>query len=69
MAKRSHADAGEKIINACRPAGIKPREFLIVTAGDIKEYPSSIPPENAAFVEKNYDKLQTMPAPLSGDGK
>ncbi|MGA7236669.1 MAG: hypothetical protein WBY44_13365 [Bryobacteraceae bacterium] len=83
-------DAGEKIINACpaavadlKTAGIKPREFLIVTAaligdvmavgmkkaGTIKEYPSSISPENAAFVEQNYDKLQAMLAPLSGDGK
>ena len=84
-------DAGEKIINACPPAvadlktaGIKPREFLIVTAavigdfmfvamkkaGTIKEYPSdSISPENAAFIEQNYDKLQTMLAPLTGGGK
>ena len=83
-------DAGEKIINACpaavadlKTAGVKPREFLIVTAGligdvmavgmkkagTIKEYPASISPENAAFVEQNYDKLQGMLAPLSGDGK
>jgi hypothetical protein len=83
-------DAGEKIINACpaavadlKAAGIKPREFLIVTAaligdvmavgmkkaGTIKEYPDSISPENAAFVEKNYDKLQALMAPLNGDGK
>jgi hypothetical protein len=83
-------DAGEKIINACpaavsdlKSAGIKPREFLIVTAaligdvmavgmkkaGTIKEYPSSISPENAAFVEQNFEKLQGMLTPLSGDGK
>ena len=83
-------DAGEKIVNACpaavadlKAAGIKPREFLIVTAaligdvmavgmkkaGTIKEYPASISPENAAFVEQNYDKLQAMLAPLNGDGK
>jgi len=83
-------DAGEKIINACpaavadlKAAGIKPREFLIVTAaligdvmavgmkkaGTIKEYPASISPENAAFVAQNYDKLQAMLAPLNGDGK
>ena len=83
-------DAGEKIVNACPPAvadlktaGLKPREFLIVTAaligdimavgmkkqGTIKEYPSSISPENAAFIEQNYDKLQTMLAPLMNGGK
>jgi hypothetical protein len=83
-------DAGEKIINACPPAvadlktaGLKPREFLIITgaligdfmavglkkSGTIKEYPASISPENAAFVEQNFDKLQTMLAPLMGADK
>jgi hypothetical protein len=83
-------DAGEKIINACpaavadlKTAGIKPREFLIVTAaligdvmavgmkkaGTIKEYPSSISPENAAFVEQNFDKLQGMLAAFNGNDK
>ena len=38
-------------------------------AGNIKEYPSSISPENAAFIEQNYDKLQGMLAPLMADGK
>jgi len=81
-------DAGEKLINACpaavaslNSAGIKPREFLVITgaligdfmavgmkkSGAIKEYPASISPENAAFIEKNYDKLQTMLSPLMGD--
>ena len=82
-------DAGEKILSACPPAvadlkaaGLKPREFLIVTgaligdfmavgmkkSGTIKEYPDSISPENAAFIEQNYAKLQAMLAPLtSGD--
>jgi hypothetical protein len=83
-------DAGEKILNSCPPAvadlkaaGIKPREFLIVTAaligdfmavgmkktGTIKEYPASVSPENAAFVEQNYDKIQSMLAPLMGNDK
>jgi len=83
-------DAGEKILNSCPPAvadlkaaGIKPREFLIVTgaligdvmavgmkkSGAIKEYPASISPENAAFVEQNYDKLQSMLAPIMGNDK
>jgi hypothetical protein len=83
-------DAGEKIIDACPPAvadlkaaGLKPREFLIITgaligdvmaagmkkSGTIKEYPASISPENAAFVEQNYDKLQAMLAPLMGSDK
>jgi len=82
-------DAGEKLINACPPAiadlksaGVKPREFLVVTAaligdfmavgmkknGSIKQYPDSISPENAAFVEQNFDKLQKMLAPMmAGD--
>jgi hypothetical protein len=83
-------DEGEKIMNSCpaavadlKTAGLKPREFLIITAavigdfmavgmkksGTIKEYPASISPENAAFIEQNYDKLQTMLAPLTGDMK
>jgi hypothetical protein len=83
-------DAGEKLLNTCpaavadlKAAGIKPREFLIVTAaligdfmavgmkktGAIKEYPASISPENAAFIEQNYDKLQNMLTPLTGKGK
>jgi len=80
-------DAGEKLMNACPPAvadlkaaGMKPREFLIVTAaligdfmavgmkksGTIKQYPDSISPENAAFVEQNYDKLQKILGPVMG---
>jgi len=83
-------DAGEKLINACpaavaslNSAGIKPREFLVITgaligdfmavgmkkSGTIKEYPSSISPENAAFIEQNYDKLQGMLSPLMGSQK
>ncbi len=79
-------DAGEKIINACpaavaglKAAGIKPREFLILTAaligdmtavgmkkaGAIQKYPPSISPENAAFVETNYDKLKDLLAGLA----
>lgn len=79
---------GEKQINACpaavallNSAGMKPREFLIVTAaligdvmavgmkknGTIKEYPDVISPENAAFLEQNFDKIQKMLAPLTGD--
>jgi hypothetical protein len=64
--------------------GLKPREFLLLTAnvmgdfmavgmkrtGQIKEYPSSISPENAAFVEQNFDKLKSMIEPLmNGGGK
>jgi len=83
-------DEGEKLLNTCAPAvadlnaaGVKPREFLIVTAavlgdfmavsmkkaGTIKEYPSSISPENAAFLEQNWDKLQVLVKPLMGDDK
>jgi hypothetical protein len=63
--------------------GLKPREFLVITggligdfmivgmkkSGTIKAYPAAISPENAAFIEQNYDKLQTMLAPLNGDQK
>lgn len=83
-------DAGEKLINACpaavadlRAAGLKPREFLILTGaligdvmavgmkkqGTIKQYPDSISPENAAFVEQNFDKIQAMLQSLGGDRK
>lgn len=82
-------DAGEKILNSCpaavaiiRSAGIKPREFLLITGaligdvmavgmkkqGAIKQYPASISPENAAFVEQNYDKIQAMIKPLNDMG-
>ena len=83
-------DAGEKLINGCpaaasliKSAGLKPREFLIITgalmgdvmavglkkSGTIKEYPQSVSPENAAFVEQNYDKLQTLLTPLMNNAK
>ena len=83
-------DEGEKLLNACAPAvaavkaaGLKPREFLILTAaligdmmaagmkkqGTIKEYPASISPENAAFVEQNYDKLQKILGPVMSGNK
>jgi len=83
-------DAGEKLIMACpaamadlKKAGLKPREFLVVTAsllggfmavgmkksGAIKEYPDSVSPENAAFIEQNYDKLQKVLAPVMADDK
>jgi hypothetical protein len=68
---------------ALKTAGMKPREFMMVmfalmevfTAvdlkknGTIKQYPSSISPENVAFVEQNFDKLQSMLEPLTGDAK
>ena len=58
-----------------------PREFLVITAalisdmvsaslkkqGTIKEYPSSISPENAAFLEQNFDKIFAMLEPLNRD--
>jgi hypothetical protein len=83
-------DAGEKLINACpaavaiiKNAGLKPREFLVITGaliadyiavgmkrqGTLKQYPASISPENAAFIDQNFDKLQTMMAPLTQQAK
>lgn len=76
----------EKALKSCAAAiadldkaGIKPREFLVMTgalmndfmtvgmkkAGQIKQYPPSISPENAAFIEQNYDKLQAMMSAMS----
>jgi hypothetical protein len=63
-----------------KAAGMKPREFLVVTgalmsdfmavgmkkSGMIKDYPPTVSPENAAFLEQNYDKLQAMMGSLSG---
>ncbi len=83
-------DAGEKRLNACpvavgilKTAGIKPREFMVLTGslfadfiavglkrqGVAKEYPPSISPENAAFIDQNFDKLQALMAPLSQPAK
>ena len=42
-------------------------DFLVVgmkKQGTIKEYPPSILPENAAFIEQNFDKLSAMLAPV-----
>ena len=66
-----------------KTANIKAREFLIITgaligdmmavgmkkSGTIKQYPDSLSPENAAFVEHNFEKLQAMLTPLSDNGK
>jgi len=82
-------DKGEKMITDCtaavaalKSAGLKPREFLIITAqligdmmavemkkqGTIKEYPPAISPENAAFFEQNFDKIKVLIAPLMNGG-
>jgi len=55
-------------------AGLSPREYLVMTGavigstmavgmkkqGMIKEIPPSISPENAAFVEQNYEKVTAL---------
>jgi len=62
--------------------GLKPREFPILTAhamgdfmavtlkkaGQLKQYPPSISPENADFLEFNYDKLKVVLAPMTSGG-
>jgi hypothetical protein len=62
-----------------KPAGLKPREFMVITGalfsdfiavgmkreGKLKEYPSTISAENAAFIDQNFDKLQALIAPIS----
>lgn len=64
-------------------SGFKPREFLVVTgaligdvmavgmkkSGTIKEYPPSISPQNAAFFEQNFDRIQALLAPVMNGGK
>lgn len=62
-----------------RSNGLATREYLVISLalfndvmivgmkkqGALKEYPpNSITPENAAFVEQNYDKLQQALSPL-----
>jgi hypothetical protein len=82
-------DKGEKMFNDCAPAvadikgaGMKPREFLVLTAqligdmmavelkkaGTIKAYPETVSPENAAFLEQNYDKVKALLAPMMNGG-
>jgi hypothetical protein len=60
--------------------GLKPREYLLLMthvvgdvtavamkrAGNISSYPDTLSPENAAFVEQNFDKLQAMLGQLGG---
>jgi hypothetical protein len=61
-----------------KEAGLAPREIMIMStvllggamlagvkkAGQLKEYPAFISPENAAFLEKNAEKLGPMLEPL-----
>lgn len=37
--------------------------------GTLKQYPATISPENAALIDQNFDKLQTMMAPMAKQGK
>lgn len=67
-----------EVVAIVKGAGFKPREALVLTAallgdlmavgmkeeGAIKDYPPTMSPANAAFVEANYDKLTRMLAPL-----
>lgn len=65
-------------LGVIRKAGLASREYLVMSAaifsdfltvgmkkqGTIKEYPSTISPENAAFIEHNFEKLNAMLAPV-----
>ena len=66
-----------------KAAGLKPREFLVLTAhilgdmmavelkrsGQIKAYPAdTTSPENAAFLDQNYDKMKALLAPMMNGG-
>jgi hypothetical protein len=62
------------VVNALKIAGLPPRDFVVMTytlinsaaavhmkkVGAIKEYPDSVLPDNAAFVEKNYDRISKI---------
>ncbi|MGB8523219.1 MAG: hypothetical protein WCD43_09645 [Candidatus Acidiferrales bacterium] len=62
------------VVNALKSAGLSPHDFVVMTytlinsaaavhmkrAGAIKEYPDSVLPDNAAFVEKNYDRISKI---------
>ena len=59
---------------AIKGAGLTTRDFVVMTGtlmgaemavgmkkqGQIKQYPPSVSPENAAFVEENWEKLNAM---------
>jgi|HubBroStandDraft_6_1064221.scaffolds.fasta_scaffold1180497_1 hypothetical protein len=59
---------------AIKSAGLTTRDFVVMTGtlmgaemavgmkkqGQIKQYPPSVSPENAAFVEQNWDRLNAM---------
>jgi hypothetical protein len=62
------------VVSALKNAGLSPRDFVVMTytlinsaaavhmkkAGAIKDYPDSVLPDNAAFVEKNYDRISKI---------
>lgn len=59
---------------AIKSAGLTPRDFVVMTGtlmgaemavgmkkqGQIKQYPPSVSPENTAFVEQNWDRVNAM---------
>lgn len=62
------------VVDALKNAGLPPRDFVVMTytlinsaaavqmrkSGAIKEYPDSVLPDNASFVEKNYDRISKI---------
>jgi hypothetical protein len=62
------------VVNALKSAGLSPRDFVVMTytlinsaaavhmkkVGAIQEYPDSVLADNAAFVEKNYDRISKI---------
>lgn len=63
-----------EVTAAIESSGLTTRDYVVISGtltgvtmavgmkkqGQIKAYPTTILPENVAFVEKNYDKLNTM---------
>ncbi|MGA8229974.1 MAG: hypothetical protein WB795_00730 [Candidatus Acidiferrales bacterium] len=78
-----HVEAFPEIASAVKASGLSVREYVVMTAvlmnsmmmvalkkqGMIQEYPPNISPENAAFLEQNFDRVSRVMEPLmSGMG-
>jgi hypothetical protein len=63
-----------EVTGAIESAGLTTRDYVVISGtltgsimavdmkkqGQIKSYPTTLLPENLAFVEKNYEKLKSM---------
>jgi hypothetical protein len=70
-----------EVTGAIESAGLTTRDYVVISGtltgsimavdmrkqGQIKAYPTTLLPENIAFVEKNYDKLKSMMKTLQAE--